>query len=178
MLKDLAALVAVRNHILNVMNDKSVTNRDEFQPLNQLRIRLDKKFVELVTTIDVEALGMQIALGRSDEEEPAEDTSSYDKVYEQASAEVEKAMKSLSNHGVTPTPEGAVAVVEKVLDVPTEVAEEIVSKKEEILAATTADAEVSKRIAEEKERVAAKVAAEKELIRQKRARKAAEEKKS
>lgn len=53
---DLAALVQVRNHILTVINDKSVTNRDEFRPLNEARMKLDKKFVEAVKTLDVETL--------------------------------------------------------------------------------------------------------------------------
>lgn len=47
-ISDLAALVTVRNHILTVINDKTVTNRDEFQPLNKVRIALDKKFVQAV----------------------------------------------------------------------------------------------------------------------------------
>lgn len=53
---DLAALVQVRNHILTVINDKSVTNRDEFKPLNEMRTKLDKKFVEVVKTLDVDTI--------------------------------------------------------------------------------------------------------------------------
>jgi hypothetical protein len=53
-ISDLAALVTVRNHILTVINDKSVTNRDEFQPLNKVRIALDKKFVEIIKSFSYE----------------------------------------------------------------------------------------------------------------------------
>jgi hypothetical protein len=53
-ISDLAALVTVRNHILTVINDKSVTNRDEFQPLNKVRIALDKKFVDIVKSFSYE----------------------------------------------------------------------------------------------------------------------------
>lgn len=53
---DLAALVQVRNHVLTVINDKSVTNRDDFKPLNEVRIKLDKKFVEVVKTLDVDSI--------------------------------------------------------------------------------------------------------------------------
>jgi hypothetical protein len=55
-IQDLAALVQVRNHILTVINDKSVTNRDEFKPLNEARLKLDKKFVEIVKDIDVDSM--------------------------------------------------------------------------------------------------------------------------
>lgn len=55
-ISDLAALVQVRNHILTVINDKSVTNRDEFKPLNEARLKLDKKFVEIVKDIDVDSM--------------------------------------------------------------------------------------------------------------------------
>jgi hypothetical protein len=53
---ELAALVQVRNHILTVLNDKSVTNRDEFRPLNDIRLKLDKKFVEIVKDLDVDCI--------------------------------------------------------------------------------------------------------------------------
>lgn len=53
---DLAALVQVRNHILTVINDKSVTNRDEFKPLNEARLKLDRKFVEIVKDLDADSI--------------------------------------------------------------------------------------------------------------------------
>lgn len=52
---NLAALVLVRNHILTVINDKSVTNRDEFKPLNEARLNLDKKFVKIIKDLDIDA---------------------------------------------------------------------------------------------------------------------------
>jgi hypothetical protein len=55
-ISDLAAIVSVRNHILTVMNDKTIVNRDEYSVLNQTRIKLDKKFVELVKKVDIENL--------------------------------------------------------------------------------------------------------------------------
>lgn len=55
-ISDLAALVQVRNHILTVINDKSVTNRDEFKPLNEARLKLDKKFVEIVKDLDIDSI--------------------------------------------------------------------------------------------------------------------------
>jgi len=53
---DLAALVSVRNHILVVINDKSVTNRADFAVLNTARMNLDKKFVEGVKGLNMDAL--------------------------------------------------------------------------------------------------------------------------
>jgi hypothetical protein len=44
-ISDLASIVAVRNHINVVMNDKSVTTKDDFKHLNDARNKLDKKFV-------------------------------------------------------------------------------------------------------------------------------------
>ena len=55
-LTELAALVQIRNHISVVINDKSVTNRNEFTPLNSARILLDKKFVEIVKSLDTNDL--------------------------------------------------------------------------------------------------------------------------
>jgi len=53
---DLAALVTVRNHIATVMNDKSVSGKDDFRPLNDARIKLDKKFIAALKETDVESL--------------------------------------------------------------------------------------------------------------------------
>jgi hypothetical protein len=53
---DLANLVTVINHIPVVINDKSVTNRDEFSVLNNARTALNKKFVEGVKGLNVETL--------------------------------------------------------------------------------------------------------------------------
>lgn len=47
-LSDLAALVTVRNHILTVINDKSVTEKGEHRYLNKVRLELDKKFVSIM----------------------------------------------------------------------------------------------------------------------------------
>jgi hypothetical protein len=55
-ISDLASLVTVRNHILTVMGDKSATTKEDFKPLNQARIKLDKRFVEIVKEIDVDDL--------------------------------------------------------------------------------------------------------------------------
>jgi|SRR5271157_6262055 len=55
-LVDLAHLVAVINHIPIVINDKSVTNRDEFSILNNARTVLNKKFVEGVKKLNINAL--------------------------------------------------------------------------------------------------------------------------
>jgi hypothetical protein len=53
---DLAAIVTVRNHINTVMNDKSVSNKEDFRPLNEVRVKLDKKFVSVLKELDVETL--------------------------------------------------------------------------------------------------------------------------
>lgn len=47
-INDLASMVSIRNHIYTVLNDKSVTSRDEFPALNQARIKIDKKFVSVI----------------------------------------------------------------------------------------------------------------------------------
>jgi hypothetical protein len=51
-LNDLADLVIVRNHILTVLNDKSATTKEEFRPLNAMRILLDKQFVKEVQDLN------------------------------------------------------------------------------------------------------------------------------
>jgi hypothetical protein len=55
-LADLADIVAVRNHILTVLNDKSVSTKDDFRPLNDVRIKLDKLFVSTLREINIESL--------------------------------------------------------------------------------------------------------------------------
>lgn len=56
-LSDLAALVTVRNHILTVINDKSVTEKGEHRYLNKVRLELDKKFVSIMKTYATEKDG-------------------------------------------------------------------------------------------------------------------------
>jgi hypothetical protein len=51
---ELAAIVTVRNHINTVMNDKSVSNKEDFRPLNEVRVKLDKKFVSVLKELDIE----------------------------------------------------------------------------------------------------------------------------
>jgi hypothetical protein len=55
-ISDLAALVTVRNHINVVMNDKGVSSKDDFRTLNDVRVKLDKKFIEVLKGTDVEDL--------------------------------------------------------------------------------------------------------------------------
>lgn len=55
-LTELANLVIVRNHINVVLNDKSVTTKTEFRELNDIRTKLDKKFVESLKQLDVNTL--------------------------------------------------------------------------------------------------------------------------
>lgn len=55
-IEDLAHLVAIINHIPVVINDKSVTNRDEFSILNNLRTALNKKFVQGLKSLKVGSL--------------------------------------------------------------------------------------------------------------------------
>lgn len=52
----LADLVAVRNHIFTVINDRAITEKGDFAILNQKRIALDKKFVEILKDVDVEKI--------------------------------------------------------------------------------------------------------------------------
>ncbi|MCK9567826.1 hypothetical protein M0R72_02600 [Candidatus Pacearchaeota archaeon] len=58
-ISDLADLVAVRNHISIVMNDKSVCSKDDVRPLNEARVKLDKKFIAALRDADVEGLFSQ-----------------------------------------------------------------------------------------------------------------------
>lgn len=53
---DLANLVTVRNHLLTVIADTSITPKTDVKALNDLRRNLDKKFVETIKQLDVEAL--------------------------------------------------------------------------------------------------------------------------
>ena len=55
-ISDLAALVTVRNHINVVMNDKGVSSKDDFRTLNDVRVKLDKKFIEVLKGTDVDDL--------------------------------------------------------------------------------------------------------------------------
>jgi hypothetical protein len=55
-ISDLAALVTVRNHINVVMNDKGVSGKDDFRPLNDMRIKLDKKFIEVLRETNIDDL--------------------------------------------------------------------------------------------------------------------------
>jgi hypothetical protein len=55
-INDLASLVTVRNHIIIVMNDKSVSGKDDFRPLNEVRIKLDKKFIAALKETDLSDL--------------------------------------------------------------------------------------------------------------------------
>jgi hypothetical protein len=55
-LNNLAALVAVRNHIYVVLNDKSACQKSDFQELNKIRLDLDKQFVENLKHLDVNSL--------------------------------------------------------------------------------------------------------------------------
>lgn len=56
---DLAAIVAVRNHITVVINDKGVSNKDDFKVLNSTRVKLDRKFVEALKSFDVDSLFLE-----------------------------------------------------------------------------------------------------------------------
>jgi hypothetical protein len=55
-LNNLAALVAVRNHIFTVLNDKSACPKSDFQELNKIRLDLDKQFVESLKQLDTSCL--------------------------------------------------------------------------------------------------------------------------
>lgn len=55
-ISELADLVAVRNHISIIIGDKSVCSKDDVRPLNDARIKLDKKFLAELRDVDVEGL--------------------------------------------------------------------------------------------------------------------------
>jgi hypothetical protein len=55
-LSELADLVIVRNHINVVLNDKSVTTKNDFRALNDVRTKLDKKFVEVIKNLDLDTI--------------------------------------------------------------------------------------------------------------------------
>jgi len=55
-ISDLAALVTVRNHIGVVQNDRASTDKTTVQVLSSIRLQLDKKFVEILTSNDLEGL--------------------------------------------------------------------------------------------------------------------------
>lgn len=55
-IEELAALVAVRNHIFTVINDKSVTGREDFRPLEAKRRELDLKFIQAIRDNNVDDL--------------------------------------------------------------------------------------------------------------------------
>lgn len=55
-ISDLADLVVVRNHISLIMGDKSICSKDDVRPLNEAKIKLDKKFVAVLKDTDIERL--------------------------------------------------------------------------------------------------------------------------
>ena len=55
-ISDLAALVAVRNHISVIINDKNLTTRDEVGKLQEARHKLDKIFTKALLEESVDAL--------------------------------------------------------------------------------------------------------------------------
>jgi hypothetical protein len=55
-ISDLAALVTVRNHIGVVQNDRASTDKITVQVLSSIRLQLDKRFVEILTSNDLEGL--------------------------------------------------------------------------------------------------------------------------
>lgn len=55
-ISDLAALVIVRSHINAVMGDKSVCTKEDFKPLNEVRVKLDKKFISVLKETDIDSL--------------------------------------------------------------------------------------------------------------------------
>jgi hypothetical protein len=69
-ISDLADLVAVRNHISIVMGDKGVCSKDDVRPLNEARIKLDRKFVAALRDADVESLFSQPVIIHKENEAP------------------------------------------------------------------------------------------------------------
>ena len=59
---DLANLVTVRNHILNVVNDRSLVNKEDGRILHNVRVSIDKKFVQGVKDLKVDELDDQKAM--------------------------------------------------------------------------------------------------------------------
>jgi hypothetical protein len=55
-IENLAALIAIRNHIVSVLNDRNLVTKDGVVALDRLRISIDKKFVEEVQKLDVNKL--------------------------------------------------------------------------------------------------------------------------
>lgn len=55
-ISELASLVTVRNHIYTVINDKSVTKREDYRPLDEKRRELDLKFVQVLLDSEIEGL--------------------------------------------------------------------------------------------------------------------------
>lgn len=64
---DLLNLIAIRNHIIVVMNDTSVCSREEYRSLNSIRIELDKKFVKTLNKFNVADLFPVKEHGSSDQ---------------------------------------------------------------------------------------------------------------
>jgi hypothetical protein len=87
-LSDLAALVTVRNHISTVLNDRGVTNKDEFAVLNKQRVALDKLFVQALKEADVQDLLPRdlliVKVGDCNYKPTAQDLEKWREVFEQA----------------------------------------------------------------------------------------------
>jgi vacuolar-type H+-ATPase subunit C/Vma6 len=56
-IESLASLVAVRNHIVTVLNDRNVCQKSDYQLLGKIRVELDKKFItDLKELVEIETL--------------------------------------------------------------------------------------------------------------------------
>ena len=130
-ISDLAALVTVRNHIGVVQNDRAATDKAAVQVLSNIRLQLDKKFVEILTSNDIEGLFTPEIISLTNK--PSNPTDYF-------SAAKEAPVFAVA--GLTTEAETPVVISE-----PINVDEKPLNKPKEIPAE---DAELSKRIAEEK----------------------------
>lgn len=65
-LADLSNLVIVANHINEIVNDKSISTKDDVRVLNTIRTRLNKKFLEELKTLDIDSLFTKSIFGNVD----------------------------------------------------------------------------------------------------------------
>jgi len=157
-IEHLAAIVDVRNHIFTVLNDRSVTARDEVAPLDRIRIALDKKFVEALKETSIEDMFIEEVPAKRT---PQKKATKVKKVEEKIAPKVEEGAEEKSPESQLPLKFSEAQEEEEVVPIkaPTltkagkealiEKAESTLTEEEEDLAA------IQKRIAEEKAKLKA-----------------------
>jgi hypothetical protein len=138
-LQELAYLVAIRNHIITVLGDKSSSNKDDIRPLNAKRIALDKVFISEILAFDPNKLNL---FSKENNNNHINTSTSVNEGNLLPVSNIDEKQMVL-NFNTNSSSEKTTEVFED-------------TKIKNAIEATAADADVSRRIAEEKAKLKAK----------------------